>query len=357
MVKKTLEYCPFPWLPTENWENIRFLAGEFSEAFGNLVDELNGSAEQWKEWYYSKFPEEENCPLTNYDSLTLFQKLMLLRCFRIDRVYKGIVHYVADSMGAEYTVSPIVNYESILDQSSCVTPVVFILSPGADPAAEVSKLGERIGFPSSRFKFISLGQGQEEVSEWELIISLSKANTSGCLNLAACVQAAINMFQVGYTRGNWVILQNCHLLVRFLHVLEKELEDMAKPHEEFRLWLTTDPISNFPIGILQRSFKVVTEPPTGINLNMQNTFQKVTNESLHTCAHEAYHQLIYILTFFHSVVLDRRKYGKLGWNISYDFNHSDFDVCMQIINIYLNKTLKTNDPKIPWATLRYLIGE
>ncbi|UYV65972.1 DNAH10 [Cordylochernes scorpioides] len=27
MVKKTLEYCPFPWLPTENWENIRFLAG------------------------------------------------------------------------------------------------------------------------------------------------------------------------------------------------------------------------------------------------------------------------------------------------------------------------------------------
>ncbi|UYV73798.1 DNAH10, partial [Cordylochernes scorpioides] len=225
--------------------------------------------------------------------------------------------------------------------------------PGADPAAEVSKLGERIGFPSSRFKFISLGQGQEEVSEWELIISLSKANTSGCLNLAACVQAAINMFQVGYTRGNWVMLQNCHLLVRFLHVLEKELEDMAKPHEEFRLWLTTDPISNFPIGILQRSFKVVTEPPTGINLNMQ----KVMNESLHTCAHKAYHQLIYILTFFHSVVLDRRKYGKLGWNISYDFNHSDFDVCMQIINIYLNKTLKTNDPKIPWATLRYLIGE
>ncbi|UYV65973.1 DNAH10 [Cordylochernes scorpioides] len=276
-------------------------------------------------------PRGRKLPLNNYDSLTLFQKLMLLRCFRIDRVYKGIVHYVADTMGAEYTVSPIVNYESILDQSSCVTPVVFILSPGADPAAEVSKLGERIGFPSSRLKFISLGQGQEE--------------------------AAINMFQVGYTRGNWVMLQNCHLLVRFLHVLEKELEDMAKPHEEFRLWLTTDPIPNFPIGILQRSFKVVTEPPTGINLNMQNTFQKVTNESLHTCAHKAYHQLIYILTFFHSVVLDRRKYGKLGWNISYDFNHSDFDVCMQIINIYLNKTLKNNDPKIPWATLRYLIGE
>ena len=52
------------------------------------------------------------------------------------------------------------------------------------------------------------------------------------------------------------MLQNCHLLVSWLSELEKVLEKLVKPHPDFRLWLTTEPISTFPIGILQRSYKV-----------------------------------------------------------------------------------------------------
>ena len=52
------------------------------------------------------------------------------------------------------------------------------------------------------------------------------------------------------------MLQNCHLLVKWLRELEKDLEKIAKPHPDFRLWLTTDPTPEFPIGILQRSLKV-----------------------------------------------------------------------------------------------------
>ena len=54
---------------------------------------------------------------------------------------------------------------------------------------------------------------------------------------------------------------------------------------------------------------------------------------------------------------ERRKYDKIGWNISYDFNDSDFRVCMQILNTYLTKAHENNDPKIPWNSLKYLIGE
>ena len=36
------------------------------------------------------------------------------------------------------------------------------------------------------------------------------------------------------------MLQNCHLLPSWLKgYLEKALEAMAKPHKDFRLWLTT----------------------------------------------------------------------------------------------------------------------
>ena len=65
----------------------------------------------------------------------------------------------------------------------------------------------------------------------------------------------------------------------------------------------------------------------------------------------------YVLAFFHAVVQERRKYGKIGWNIAYDFNESDFRVCMTLLNTYLTKSLESPDKRIPWASLKYLIGE
>lgn len=68
-------------------------------------------------------------------------------------------------------------------------------------------------------------------------------------------QTALALLEGAISHGQWLILQNCHLLVSFLRELEKQLELMTKPHPEYRLWLTTDPTPTFPIGILQRSLK------------------------------------------------------------------------------------------------------
>lgn len=51
------------------------------------------------------------------------------------------------------------------------------------------------------------------------------------------------------------MLRNCHLLLSFTKKLEKELENVGTPHPSFRLWLTTDPTADFPLGILQQSLK------------------------------------------------------------------------------------------------------
>ena len=69
-------------------------------------------------------------------------------------------------------------------------------------------------------------------------------------------QVALQLLEVAIQRGQWLMLQNCHLLVAWLRELEKQLEQLTKPHPDFRLWLTTEPISTFPIGILQRCLKV-----------------------------------------------------------------------------------------------------
>lgn len=70
----------------------------------------------------------------------------------------------------------------------------------------------------------------------------------------------------------------------------------------------------------------MTEPPNGLKLNIRATYSKITQESLFACPHPAYSSLVYVLAFFHAVVQERRKYGKIGWNVPYDFNESDFFV-------------------------------
>lgn len=116
------------------------------------------------------------------------------------------------------------------------------------------------------------------------------------------------------------MLQNCHLLLSFIKALEKNLESIAKPHPVFRLWLTTDPTPDFPVGVLQRSLKgtkliifliffisfhhilVVTEPPNGLKLNLRSTYFKMPHTTLTSCNHIAYKPLVYVLAFFHAVV-------------------------------------------------------
>lgn len=63
------------------------------------------------------------------------------------------------------------------------------------------------------------------------------------------------MLDIAIGRGQWLMLQNGHLLVSFMKTLEKILEKIEKPHPDFRLWITTDATPIFPIGILQRSLK------------------------------------------------------------------------------------------------------
>ena len=63
----------------------------------------------------------------------------------------------------------------------------------------------------------------------------------------------------------------------------------------------------------QKSLKVVTEPPNGLKLNLRNTYFKIPSASLKeaACPHPAFKSLVYVLAFFHAVVQERRKYGKV----------------------------------------------
>uniref|UniRef100_A0A0X3Q3S3 Dynein heavy chain 10 n=1 Tax=Schistocephalus solidus TaxID=70667 RepID=A0A0X3Q3S3_SCHSO len=323
---------PVAWLSDANWKDIICLQNVTPPVFEDVAKHVEQNPQEWLQWALGESPESTPIPAPYDKQLSGLQKLCLLRCFRVDRTYRAMALYVTECMGEDYVSPPTLSFDNIYDQSTPFTPVVFILSPGSDPTGDLVKLAERIGFDPAYIKFQSMGQGQEK-------------NAQALLSMAM-------------GRGFWLMLQNCHLLVSWLRTLEKELEDLSKPHPQFRLWLTTEPTPNFPIGLLQRSVKVVTEPPIGLKLNLRATYSRITSRSLTSCQHPAFAPLVFTLAFFHAVVQERRKYGKLGWNIPYDFNESDFRVSLSILATYLDKACaRGRGAKVPWGNLRYLIGE
>ncbi|XP_061762564.1 dynein axonemal heavy chain 10-like [Nerophis ophidion] len=329
-LEKTSRQKTCNWLPDAGWEDVVKLSELFPEQFGSLPDEVGRNSAEWQSWYDLDAPEQALIPMKYDEKLTDFQKLLLLRCFRVDRVYRAITDYVTVTMGERYVQPPVISFDVIHEQSTPFSPIVFILSPGSDPGSDLMKLAERTGF-GSKFKFLAMGQGQEKV--------------------------ALHLLELAAARGQWLMLQNCHLLVKWLKDLEKCLEMITKPHPNFRLWVTTNPIDNFPIGILQKSLKVVTEPPNGLKLNMRATYSKISSEIMTGCPHLAFRSLVFVLSFFHAVVQERRKYGKIGWNVPYDFSESDFLVCLEILNTYLTKSHSQRETNIPWGSIKYLIGE
>lgn len=117
-----------------------------------------------KKWFDSDNPEHDDLLPCDYASrLSEFEKLMLVRCFRTDRIYLAVTQYVTRVMGEQFVTPPTISFESIWDQSTPNSPIVFILSPGSDPTTDLLKLAERSEFGVSKVKLLAMGQGQEQV--------------------------------------------------------------------------------------------------------------------------------------------------------------------------------------------------
>ncbi|XP_045488493.1 dynein beta chain, ciliary [Pieris rapae] len=323
---------PVDFLSNQSWGGICSLASK--DEFRNLDRDIETSPKRWKKIVEMECPEREKFP-QEWKNKTALQRLCMIRALRPDRMTYAVATYIEEKMGSKYVENRTVEFSKSFEETSPTTPIFFILSPGVNPLKDVEALGKAMGFTTDggNFHNVSLGQGQEVVAE----------------------QAMDEAFK----KGHWVVLQNIHLVKKWLPSLEKKMESFALGcHPEFRLFMSAEPAATaaahiIPQGILESSIKITNEPPTGMQANLHKALDNFNQETLEMCGKEAEFKAILIaLCYFHAVVAERRKFGPQGWNKIYPFNVGDLTISVFVLYNYLEA-----NSKVPWEDLRYLFGE
>jgi len=128
--------------------------------FKDIVRSFQDPADQvyWKAIMIADEPHILPLPAIYEDRLSNFQKLMLLKVLRISKMIYSIKNFVKAELGPKFIESPPFDLEGTLADSSNITPIIFVLSPGADPIAYLNALAEKKGM-KEKLKAISLGRG------------------------------------------------------------------------------------------------------------------------------------------------------------------------------------------------------
>ncbi|GLD99919.1 hypothetical protein PINS_up008647 [Pythium insidiosum] len=339
---------PFQWMTNQAWLNAVQLATE-KPLYKNLLTDLERSEALWRRWYEDNEPE--HLPLPDYEGILFdprvmtanlqFHRLLLVRSLREDRTILAVNDFLRalesvevgagsggpgklPAMGPRFTEAVTDTVESVFNEMQPETPVLYLLSAGADPTESIELFARK---KRQTIVSISMGEGQEVVA--------AKAITTAMLN------------------GSWVLLQNCHLGLAYMETLDDTLSKTRETTSpEFRLFLTSEPHPAFPIALLQRATKVTNEPPAGLRAGMLRSYTVlVDQDKLDRIESAQWRTLLFAVCFLHSVVQERRKFGPLGFSVPYEFNTSDLSAA----TTFLEKHLYTSS--LSWTTVQYMIAE
>lgn len=321
------------WLSSALWSKLKAL--ETLKCFHGLGDGIQNDPDEWRKWFAAEDAEKQSIP-GDFASLSGFQRIILLRCLRPDRVTNALRTFISDSLGESYVTQAPFDMDATYRETSFAVPIFFVLFPGVDPTSWVEALGRNrnVGVEHNNFINISMGQGQESYAQ-ESLARLS-------------------------SQGGWIILQNVHLMQSWLPTLERQLEEIATEgaHDNFRCFISAEPpplpdMLNIPESLLQSCIKVANEAPADIQSNLRRAWSNFSQEKINSCSKpREYKACLFALCWFHAIVLGRRRFGQQGWSRAYSFNTGDLSICANILQSYLDA-----NEAVPWDDLRYIFGE
>ena len=145
------EGAAYAWIRDKVWVDLNNLS--LMPGFGELMDNVVTNWDLWKEYTLIDSPQDVPLPGGMSDKLTAFevmclisilgfwmtlvdfiiQAMLVLRVFREEKLVFAVRNFVQISLGKEFTESPPFDLEGAYNDSTNESPLIFILSPGADP--------------------------------------------------------------------------------------------------------------------------------------------------------------------------------------------------------------------------------
>ncbi|CAL6027380.1 Dynein_heavy chain [Hexamita inflata] len=325
------------------------------------------NTESWQ--LYEKFFNEEFTSTAPLSELEYFLFCVLLKDAEIT---KATQVYINAAIGQAFTNTESPQLIDICQESSNTIPTLILLSSDSDPSNQLVQLADTSGIiPASiatKIRFISLGRGQG-------------GNAEKAINEAV-------------KDGGWVILGNTHLAGSWLMKLESLIEAINMEtydpnntgkfipiNDHFRLFLTTMPFGGFPASIIRQATKVSAEAPMGVKNNFirlvkqlepEDTdlisvvnYAKLSQEKQQTTdlIQQTYRKYLWNLSVYFSTVLERRRFGPIGFSTGYDWSDPDYIISKMQLNTMFKDLLQFDlsvvQEKIQncVSALRFLISE
>ncbi|KAJ3049329.1 hypothetical protein HK097_009672, partial [Rhizophlyctis rosea] len=306
-------------------------------AFRNLSEHIRGSAKAWKAFMADNTPELKTPVCWSADDrassplVAAFRRLLVIKCFRPDRIVPAATVFVEAAFGDAFLNSDISLHQIVFDEVKAATPLAFCSVPGYDASFRVENFAKE-----EKIKVTSVAMGSAEG-----------------------FTLAENAISAASKTGSWVFLKNVHLAPAWLGQLEKRLHSI-RAHPDFRLFLTMETNPKVPVNLLRMSRIMMNEPPPGIKANLYQTLSSIPASRLSKGPAER-SRLYFLLAWLHAIVQERLRYAPLGWTKGYEFNDSDQDMALTVIDHWLDSVAQgranVSPAKIPWDAVKTLITE
>ena len=200
-----------------------------------------------------------NVPAKIQQTLTPFQQIIAVQSLLPDRLMNALSTFLSRMLGLNELFPVASNVRSIWMETTSTEPILLLLpsdgSGSYDMTCELPELARDV-------------LGQDKLHE----IAMGADETD---NAAQLIESAA-------VSGHWICLKNVHLVSSWLTTLDRLLDEIqvegGKVDDNFRLWMTSEPVETLPAALLQRSKKIVSE----VNCQLLKLLNLRFNENIFT---------------------------------------------------------------------------
>ncbi|TPX53528.1 hypothetical protein SeMB42_g00716 [Synchytrium endobioticum] len=294
------------WLDDGVWDRIIQL--DKIPSLQGIVNSFEQNEREWSAWYISVEPERIPLPGEWENKANDLQRILIVRTVRPDRFLSCATTFVKVNLGQRFIDRGPLELADFYPDSSPLKPIVFVIVAGADLSPVITELVKKHNMVD-KFTQVGLGFSQHYLAN--------------------------KLLSEAAQDGEWILLENCPLSDDWQALFEQFWEglDAQKSSPSFRIFISLPSAQTIPHWLHDRCVKVVLEQPKGIKAHLTRLVRRISEDEVKSSPNpQVYRRLMFALCVFHSIVMERKRFRNLGWNMMPDFNGADFEVCAQVLS-------------------------